>query len=512
MWRPTDLNRRLKLFWQMLLAFTITMTIIALGVYLSGLHAFRLVAEGFEANIPDDAQLWAERLGAYYDPQDGWNGVSAMIASYPTGDAWAPWDTSWIPALAVSDADGRLLYSSLPRGSEPDLVEAIRDDRMVTPIESDDEVVGYLWRPWFVPAETSALGVADGGPFSSGARRYDFLWAALKQFFATEALVIVVGLLLGATLSRRITRPLQDFAAATTQIAGGDLSVRIGRRYPGELGDLAVSFNAMASELDRSDQLRRNMTADVAHELRTPLSVIRGKLEGILDGVYPATEEHIIPILEETEVLTHLVEDLRVLALAEARQLSLDLRPTDVGHLLRDAQVNFSPLAEDRNVALILDMPVGLPSVLGDRQRLSQVLGNLITNALRHTPSGGTVTLAGSASDGDAVIEVRDTGAGIAAEDLDHVFGRFWRGEKSRSRESGGSGLGLAIARELVLLHGGTIEVESTLGHGSMFRCRLPVGERGRRQQITNGRSQTASHRRGLLRSRQPSWGRACSA
>jgi two-component system sensor histidine kinase BaeS len=165
-----------------------------------------------------------------------------------------------------------------------------------------------------------------------------------------------------------------------------------------------------------------------------------------------------------------------VLALAEARQLSLDVRPTDVGHLLRDAQVNFGPLAEDRGVFLALDVPASLPSVSADRQRLSQVLANLITNALRHTPSGGTVTLAGFVSDGDVVIEVKDTGAGIAAEDLDHVFGRFWRGEKSRSRESGGSGLGLAIARELVLLHGGTIEVESTLGRGSMFRCRLPVG------------------------------------
>jgi two-component system OmpR family sensor kinase/two-component system sensor histidine kinase BaeS len=288
-------------------------------------------------------------------------------------------------------------------------------------------------------------------------------------------LVIVVGLLVGATLSRRITRPLQDFVTATTRIAAGDLSVRVERQVPGELGDLAVSFNAMASELERSDQLRRNMTADVAHELRTPLSVIRGKLEGILDGVYPATEDHITPVLEETEVLTHLVEDLRVLALAEARQLSLDVRPTDVGHLLRDAQVNFGPLAEDRGVFLALDVPASLPSVSADRQRLSQVLANLITNALRHTPSGGTVTLAGFVSDGDVVIEVKDTGAGIAAEDLDHVFGRFWRGEKSRSRESGGSGLGLAIARELVLLHGGTIEVESTLGRGSMFRCRLPV-------------------------------------
>jgi len=469
-----DLTRRFKLFWQMLFAFMVTSAIIAGGVSMSGLHTFRMVAEGLEANLPDDSQLWADRLGAYYESTGDWGGVADMIASYPTGDAWAPWDASWVPAVAVSAADGELLYSTLSLGPRLDIAAAIHDNPMAVPIESDGDVVGYVFMPWLVPAEASGLVVE--GPLPTGARRYDFLWAALKQFLTTLGLVVVAGLLVGATLSRRITRPLQDFADATTQIADGHLSARVEHEYPGELGDLAISFNAMASELQRSDELRRNMTADVAHELRTPLSVIRGKLEGILDGVYPATEDYIVPILEETEILTHLVEDLRVLALAEARQLSLDLRPTDIGHLLRDAQVNFGPLAEDRGVFMVLDVPANLPSVSADRQRLSQVLANLITNALRHTPSGGTVTLAGSASDGHVVIEVKDTGAGIAAEDLDHVFGRFWRGERSRSRESGGSGLGLAIARELVLLHGGAIEVESALGCGSVFRCRLPVG------------------------------------
>jgi len=475
--RPTDLSRRFKLFWQMLLAFTVTMTIIAVGVFLSGLHALRMVGEGLEANRPNEAQLWAERLGAYYEAEGGWNGVADMISGYPVGDAWAPWDASWIPAVAVTDADGVLLYSSPLLDGSPNILGGLQGNHMSVSIKGDGTVVGHLVMPWFLPAETSiASSPPNSGILFTGERREGVLWAALRRFVATEALVIVAGLLVGATLSRRITRPLQDFVAATTRIADGDLSVRVERQFPGELGELADSFNVMASELERSDQLRRNMTADVAHELRTPLSVIRGKLEGILDGVYPATEDHISPVLEETEVLTHLVEDLRVLALAEARQLSLDVRPTDVGNLLRDAQVNFGPLAEDRDVFLVLDVHENLPSISADRQRLSQVLANLITNALRHTPSGGTVTLTGFASGGDVVIEVKDTGVGIGAEDLDHVFGRFWRGEKSRSRESGGSGLGLAIARELVLLHGGTIEVESTLGRGSVFRCRLPAG------------------------------------
>jgi signal transduction histidine kinase len=254
----------------------------------------------------------------------------------------------------------------------------------------------------------------------------------------------------------------------------------------------------MAQELARADDMRRNLTTDVAHELRTPLSVIRGKLEGVLDGVYPATSEHLEPVLEETKLLTHLVEDLRLLALAEAGQLGLEKRPMDLGDLLQDAHVNFSPQASDRGVTLALDLPPDLPEVIADWRRIAQVLGNLLTNALRHTPQGGRVTLSAAlqASSSRAVVDgegklpyeggggvdggmvevaVSDTGTGISAEDQPFIFERFWRGDKSRSRASGGSGLGLAIARQLVEMHGGTIGVESTPGEGSTFRFTLPV-------------------------------------
>jgi two-component system OmpR family sensor kinase/two-component system sensor histidine kinase BaeS len=247
------------------------------------------------------------------------------------------------------------------------------------------------------------------------------------------------------------------------------------------LGELADSFNLMTEELARADNLRRNMTADVAHELRTPLSVIQGKIEGVLDGVYPAAQEHLEPILEETKLLAHLVEDLRLLALAEAGQLGLEKQPLDVGDLLRDAQVNFGPQADDRGVTLALDLPADLPPVLADRRRVAQVVGNLLTNALRHTPQGGYVTLAAVLSPplprgdkGEVAISVSDTGAGIPAEDMPYIFERFWRGDKSRSRAGGGSGLGLAIAKQLVEMHGGSIGVESAPGEGATFRFTLP--------------------------------------
>jgi two-component system sensor histidine kinase BaeS len=292
-----------------------------------------------------------------------------------------------------------------------------------------------------------------------------------------------------------MSRPLVDLTAATRAVATGDLSVRVPVRYHGEMRELSIAFNAMTEELARADELRRNLTADVAHELRTPLSVIRGKLEGVLDGVYPSTPEHLAPILEEIKLLTQLVEDLRLLSLAEAGQLPLEKRAMDVGALLRDAQVNFSPQAADQGVTLALDLPSELPEVMADRRRIAQVLGNLLTNALRHTPSGGRVTLsaavappiAGEAGGGMVEVTVADTGPGIPPEDLPYIFERFWRGEKSRSRAGGGAGLGLAIAKHLVEAHGGEIGVKSSLteglkigevGEGTTFYFTLPLSPR----------------------------------
>jgi len=450
------------------------MTVIAVGMYVAGIHAFRVVADELEASLPDHGRLWAERLAQVYESGEGWGELGEAIAGFPTSSVWAPWDDTWLPMVAVTDAEGAVLYSNLPLGETPGNLRAVLASQMATPIESDGKVVGYVVMPFLPPGLAGDSSI----PWEKGARRYEFLWGALRRFFAMEAIVILVGLLVGATLSRRISRPVRDLTDATARIADGDLAARVDGQPPGELGELSVSFNAMATELERSDQLRRNMTADVAHELRTPLSVIRGKLEGILDGVYPATEEHIAPVLASTEVLTQLVEDLRLLALAEARQLSLDLRPVDIGPLIRDAHVNFGPLAEDRGIALVLDVDDGAPQVQGDRQRLSQVLSNLITNAIRHTPEGGAVTMRSVATERSVVVEVADTGVGIPSDDVEHVFERFWRGDRSRSRESGGSGLGLAIAREMVLLHGATIEAESEAGQGTTFRVIFPAHNR----------------------------------
>ena len=287
--------------------------------------------------------------------------------------------------------------------------------------------------------------------------------------------------LLAATVAlrafREIATPLADVMAAADAVAEGDLSVRVPVEGPGDFGTLAESFNHMLGELERADQQRRHLTADVAHELRTPLHVIQGNLEGLLDGVYAPTEEHVGATLDETRLLARLVDDLRTLSLAEAGQLALVWETVDVAELLADVETSFSGQAEAAGIELHVETG-GDPSAMtitADVGRLDQVLSNLMANALRHTPPGGTITLRGEPLDGAIRLIVRDTGEGIPAEDLPYIFDRFWRSDRSRSHAGGaGSGLGLAIARQLVQAHGGRIEVESEVGVGTKFVVVLP--------------------------------------
>jgi signal transduction histidine kinase len=281
---------------------------------------------------------------------------------------------------------------------------------------------------------------------------------------------LVALLLLGIFGLRRVVVPLDDLLAAAGRVAEGDYSARVQEKGPREVRSLAQAFNNMAARLHQTDEKRRNLLADVTHELRTPLTVIQGNLEGMLDGIYPADETNLRALLDETHLLSGLVEDLRTLALAESGALRLRKEPTDLGLLLREARSAFQPQAEAAGVTLTVETDAALPWLEVDPGRLRQVLTNLLANALRYTPTGGSVRLSCRLEAGRAQITVTDTGPGIPAEDLPHVFERFYK-----STDSGGMGLGLAIAKHLVSAHDGTISAESAPGQGTTLRISLPL-------------------------------------
>jgi two-component system sensor histidine kinase BaeS len=299
------------------------------------------------------------------------------------------------------------------------------------------------------------------------------------MFCALPFLVPIIGMIIGSLGIRRWVNPLADVMSAAESLAGGDFSVRVTEEGDQEFVKLAQSFNHMAEELEHARQQRQNLTADVAHELRTPLHILQGNLEAALDGVYEASPDYFKSMLEETRLLQRLVEDLQTLSRAESGTLDYHFQTLDMGELLKDVQTSFSGQAEKVGVNLdvqLPDPPFGL-DVQGDWHRLDQVLGNLVSNALRHTLKGGNIQLSAGKTDSGVQIRVQDSGEGIPAEDLPYVFDRFWKGDKSRSRASGGSGLGLAIARQLVTAHGGTIRAESQPGEGTTFIITLPLSE-----------------------------------
>jgi signal transduction histidine kinase len=272
----------------------------------------------------------------------------------------------------------------------------------------------------------------------------------------------------------RAAYPAADVIEAAGAVAEGDYEVEIAERGPPEMRRLARSFNRMTARLREQDRERRDLLADVTHELRTPLTVIQGNLEGLIDGVYPRDDEHLRPVLEETRLLSALIEDLRTLTLAEAGALPLHREPVDLDALLRDAVAAHGPAATAAGVVLTGEAAPGLPRLEADPVRLRQILGILVTNALQHTARGGSVRVRCSANGGHpstAEVTVSDTGTGISAEDLPRVFERFYKSKGSR-----GTGLGLPIARNLVLLHGGEITAESTPGAGTTVRFSLPIG------------------------------------
>lgn len=324
--------------------------------------------------------------------------------------------------------------------------------------------------------------VAEGGLMVGASARNNSLVAGVTRAVLVAGLTAgLVGLLMSLLLVHQITRPLGSLMRAASQIARGDLSVRVPVQSHDELGELATTFNQMASSLETQEKLRRNLMADVAHELRTPLAGIQGTVEALQDGIFPPTSENLQAVHEQVMLLNRLVEDLRTLANAEAGQLSLDRLPLNLTELCQRQVTAFQSQALTKAITLTFTHEPFSTNIHGDDQRLSQVLNNLLDNALRHTPTGGTIQVQITTANGAARLAVIDNGEGIPTDALPHLFDRFYRADVSRNRRTGGSGLGLAIARQIVQAHGGCIWAESPPAgeqQGSAFILTIPPQSR----------------------------------
>lgn len=422
----------------------------------------------------------ANQLADYYRARGNWNGVETVLprsANSSGGMGGGPMMGGTMMGGAMMGAPRMWLADT--RGVIVAGTDNSRQGQSVTPAELAD---GTSIR---VDGQTVGTLLVNAGATNAATdpSSQDFLSRVNHSLLLAGLAAAIIALALGFVLFRQITAPLDALTRATQKIAAGDLGTRapLGVRGDDEISRLGRSFNAMAENLEHSETARRNMLADVAHELRNPLGVIQSHLEAMLDGVFPTNAEQIASLHDETMLLTRLVDDLREIALADAGQLSIHRAPADLGALVERVTDAFQAQAAEHQIALRCEAGATLPLLNMDAQRIEQVLRNLISNALRYTPSGGTVSVKVNRDATTARVEVCDTGPGIPADALPHVFERFWRGDKSRARALGGSGLGLAIAQQWIEAHGGQIGVRSQAGmaaaqqSGTTFWFTLPL-------------------------------------
>lgn len=334
--------------------------------------------------------------------------------------------------------------------------------------------MGTLFQDYVIGLYGSGHGMMMG-TMMMGQPEQEFMHSVHNSLIWVGSAIMLVGLAASYALARSITVPLRKLYTMVREIEQGKYGQKVEVNSNDEVELLAKAFNGMSQALETNTRQRKRLLADIAHELRTPLSVIQGNLEGMLDGVVDKDDEQIASLYEETVQLNRLIKDLRDLSLAEAGQLSLERAPTDLNQLVSRAAAMIRHSAELKGIDVACELEE-LPSAEVDGSRISQVVYNLLTNAVRYTPDGGRVTVR-TAVPGDGVIQISvcDTGQGIGADDLPYVFDHFYRTDKSRTRASGGSGIGLAVVKQLVETHGGRVWVESSYGQGSCFHFSLPT-------------------------------------
>lgn len=442
-----------SLQFRLIVAFTLVLAL-ALGSisWYVGFAAQREVERLQQEVEKGRAKRIEQLVSQYYSARRGWTDLQPTVEQAGALYGWR---------IVVTDSQGQVVGDSHMRFGMPP--RRPRQDS-IFPILSGGSAVGSL-----SIAPSDAPEIAPEPPFSQlvSAVQRSLLWTGLAAGAA--------GILLVSFISRRILSPVRLLSSAARGLGQGDLSRRVPATGRDEVGQMARTFNSMADSLEKAEHQRRNLVADVAHELRTPISNIQGYLEAVKDGLLQPDSATIEIIYQQVLQLAHLVEDLRLLALAEAGALRLNRELDSLPDVLHRSVEAIRPRAEVKGVAVSLDAQPEFPLIEMDRTRIAQVVGNLLENAIQHTPEGGQVAVLAEVTGSAARVTVADTGEGIAPKDIPQVFERFYRVDASRSRATGGVGLGLTIAKQLVEAHGGTIRAESTPGKGSRLIFELPL-------------------------------------
>ncbi|MFZ5925759.1 MAG: ATP-binding protein, partial [Bacillota bacterium] len=413
------------------------------------------------------AEQWRNLFAAYYAQRGSWAGIQSLVPSMmgPHGRGFGRRWPGGVAAVMrderviLADHAGRIIVDSggMSTGSMLDEKTA----RFTLPVTVDGRRVGTV--ALVTPLQRGLVTLEA-----------EFLRRVTASTVLGGILAALLGVALASTFSRQISAPLLELSKAARQLAQRNFDVKIDAKPEDEIGDVARAFNFMKDSLKANEESRHKLVADVAHELRTPLAVLRGNLESLQEGVAQPTPEMIVSLHDEVIRLSRIVQDLLNLGQMESRSFPLHLVPTRIGDVIVRVTCVFAAETEARGIRLDTVIEHDLPPVQADPDRIAQVLVNLLANAVRHTPDGGRVTVSACRRDGHVAVAVQDTGPGIAQKDLPHVFDRFYRTDESRDRAAGGAGLGLAIAKGIVEAHGGTISAASEPGRGATFTFTLP--------------------------------------
>jgi len=456
----------ISLLWKLLFAFSLVVAVSVITVsWLANRAADREVRQYLQhGGLSAESQM-AEQLAAYYQGRQSWDAVGAWFSaqddSFPKGDgkgrgqgAGSPAQADWI----LLDAEQQVVFGL---EDEQGTSLSAAEFESATIIQVEGEIVGYVMR----------------GPSSTSIPGQELLERVNHSIWISALIAGLAAIAIGCLFALAFIRPIRELTRASRMLEQGDLGQRVQVRSGDELGALSATFNQMAESLERAGEMRREMTADIAHELRNPLAIMQARIEAMLDQVYPLTQENLAPVLQQVQLLNRLVEDLRTLALADAGNLTLERVPVNVAAFVRKGVEPYAIQSEQQAIELIVDVECEDCWVLMDPLRMQQVLNNLLGNAIRHTPQGGWIQLKleGKTAGGMARLRVMDSGDGIPSESIELVFSRFHRADRGRDRRSGGTGLGLAIARKLVEAHGGRIWATNHAQGGAEFILELAL-------------------------------------